>query len=120
MEGWSKSPVLHHGDMRLKNTMVDNEGRVTAIIDWDQAISSMGFYWDLSVALHDLATDAKQEFLTGYGLGEQDIRSAAPYLAVLNILNYAPFIEQSLERGDREKVEQYRIRLAGALDLYSL
>src|SRR5262249_27539917 len=77
MEGWKKKPVLHHGDMRLKNVLVDKGGEITAIIDWEHCISSIGPYWDLSVALHDLSVDAKGEFLAGYGLSDKAFRQSA-------------------------------------------
>jgi aminoglycoside phosphotransferase (APT) family kinase protein len=96
IEDWKKlSPVLNHGDMRLKNTMVDADGKITAIIDWEFCSSNIAPYWDLSLALHDLSVDAKQVFLGGYGLSEAKIQEMAPVLKALNIINYAPFVERA-------------------------
>lgn len=119
MAGLEEGPSLNHGDMRLKNVMVAEDGAVTAVIDWEFCTSNIAPYWDLSLALHDLSIDAKQAFLGGYGLREAEIVEMAPVLKALNILNYAPFVERAAEEGDEERLSQFRVRLSGALDLYS-
>jgi aminoglycoside phosphotransferase (APT) family kinase protein len=115
-----KRPTLNHGDMRLKNVIVDDAGTITAIIDWEECCSQMAPYWDLSLALHDLSIDAKQAFLEGYGLRERDIVAMAPALRALNLINYAPTIERMVREKRRVELARYRTRLAGALDLYAL
>lgn len=121
MESWNDpKPTLNHGDMRLKNVVVDEAGRITAVIDWEFCTSNVAPYWDLSLALHDLSIDANDEFLTGYGLTEAELRETAPVLKAINLLNYAPYVERAAEEGDKPKLERYRTRLSGALDFYSL
>lgn len=44
-------PVLNHGDMRLKNVMVDEAGEITAVIDWEFSSSNIAPYWDLALSL---------------------------------------------------------------------
>jgi aminoglycoside phosphotransferase (APT) family kinase protein len=113
-----KAPTLNHGDMRLKNVIVDEAGKITAIIDWEECCSQIAPYWDVSLALHDLSIDAKQAFLEGYGLSREDIVAIAPSLRALNVINYAPAIERA--GSDRAKLDGFRLRLSGALDLYAL
>jgi hypothetical protein len=72
-------------------------GKVAAVIDWDLVTSSIGRYWYLSLALHDFAFE---EFLGDYGLGREEVRRIAP-----------------IKDGDDQKLEHYRVRIAGALDL---
>ncbi len=121
MERWTDPvPALNHGDMRLKNVMVDPDGRITAVIDWEFCTSNIAPYWDLSLALHDLSIDAKHEFLEATGLSEERLREIAPVLKAINLLNYAPFVERTAAEGDKAGLEQFRTRLSGALDLYSL
>lgn len=117
---WDKPPALNHGDMRLKNVIVDAEGHITAIIDWEFCVSSIAPYWDLTIALHDLSLDAMDCFLGGYGLSEAERREIAPALKAFNIIHYAPYIERSLAAGEDDKVEGFRTRLSGAFDLFSL
>ncbi len=120
VEGWKKPPSLNHGDMRLKNVMVDDKGAVTAVIDWEFCSSNVAPYWDLSLTLHDLSIDAKQEYLAGYGLSAAEIREAAPVIKAINIVNYAHVIEAAIKDKDRDRIDHFRVRLSGALDLYAI
>ena len=113
-----RAPTLNHGDMRLKNVLVDDAGKIIAIIDWEECCSQIAPYWDVSLALHDLSIDAKQAFLEGYGLTPKEMIDIAPSVRALNIINYAPAIERAAS--DKGKLEHYRVRLSGALDLYTL
>lgn len=113
-----RPPTLNHGDMRLKNVIVDDAGKIAAIIDWEECCSQIAPFWDVSLALHDLSIDAKQAFLEGYGLSPKEVVAIAPSLRALNLINYAPAIERAA--GDRAALDGYRMRLSGALDLYAL
>ncbi len=57
MESWKKKPSLNHGDIRFKNIMIDNQGKIISIIDWENCTSNIAPYWELSIALHDLSID---------------------------------------------------------------
>ena len=113
-------PKLNHGDVRLKNVIVDENGKITALLDWEHCTSNLAPHWELSLALHDLSIDEKQEFLEGYGLKEKKMPEIAPAVKAINIINYAPEIERLAQEKEMAKLEQYRTRLSGALDLYSL
>lgn len=109
--------ALNHGDLRLKNVIVDDDGKINAVIDWEGCLSSIAPEWELSIALHDLWIDEKQYFLEGYGLKEKIIREKSPLIKALNLINYAPAVEAMAK--DKTKLDQYRTRLSGFLDLYS-
>lgn len=112
-----QAPALNHGDLRPKNVMVDADGRITAIIDWEDCVSSLAPQWELSLALHDLPIDEKQDFLDGYGLAREEYAAMAPLVKAINILNYAPVLDGLGD--DAHALERQRARLSGALDLYS-
>lgn len=114
----SMRPTLNHGDLRLKNVLVNEKGAITAIIDWENCISSLCPFWELSVALHDLSVDEKEVLLEGYGLKPGKMGDLVPVWRALNIINYAPKIERLAEEKDSARLEQYRFRLNGGLDLY--
>jgi aminoglycoside phosphotransferase (APT) family kinase protein len=120
MAGWKPEPSLNHGDLRLKNVIVNEAGEITAIIDWEDCVSSVSPHWDLSIALHDLSIDEKQEFLEGYALPEKKLIEVAPFIKALNLSNYVPEIERLADAKEALRLEQYKTRLSGALDLYSL
>lgn len=115
---WRRSPVLHHGDMRLKNVIVDHAGAIIAILDWENCTSSVPALWDMSIAMHDLSIDEKQAFLCGYGYGPRELTKSIPYLRLLNALNYAPVIQASADRGEKLNLSWQRARFAGDLNLY--
>ncbi|HVF63943.1 MAG TPA: phosphotransferase [Casimicrobiaceae bacterium] len=117
---WRKPAVLNHGDLRLKNIIVDEDGRIAALLDWDQALSSAGPWWDLSIALHDLSIDEKQAFVEGYGLKAKHLKECAPAMRVLNVINYVPRVEELAAQKEVAGLEALRMRLSGAFDLYAL
>lgn len=118
--GEKTKTVLNHGDMRLKNVMVDDQGRITAFLDWEHAMSNIAPVWEFSISLHDFSIDEKQLFLKGYGLKEKKIAELMPAVKAINLINYAPQVERLAIEKDAEHLEKYRTRLSGALDLYSL
>ena len=113
------APCLNHGDLRLKNVIVDESGKIQALIDWEDAVSNV-IQWELSLALHDLSIDEKEQFLTGYGLSEKKLQEYAPLIKAFNLINYVPKIESLAEAKDSIQLEKYRNRLSGVLDLYCL
>lgn len=118
MRGWKRRPVLQHGDLRLKNVIVSpDDGRIVALLDWDNCLSAPPPYWDLAIALHDLGPDDKEAFLEGYGVSPRRLENLAPVLRALNLLNYAWVIEQAIEAGQRERVAWLKARLRGAFDV---
>jgi len=117
---WKISPVLNHCDLRLKNVLVNDEGEIKAIIDWENCSSNCAPYWDLSIALHDLSIDAKQSFLEGYELDFDEFNKKAYSLTAFNIINYIPALQRVLKSKKKNLLELYKLRLDGALDLFSL
>ncbi len=120
MQRWRKPAVLHHGDLRLKNTLVDEGGRLTALIDWENCASSPAGFWDLSIALHDLGPDGKEAFLQGYGLTPAAFSKMAPYVQLLNLLNYAGVLRQAAAERDIARLAWLRVRLRGGFDMAAL
>jgi hygromycin-B 4-O-kinase len=120
MEAWDIAPKLNHSDLRLKNTLVDADGKIVCLLDWENCESNIAPYWDLSIALHDLTIDEKEVFLDGYGMRPKDFQTMAPWMKIINLMNYAPHIAHMVEQKDQKKLEKYRLRLNGYFDLYSL
>jgi aminoglycoside phosphotransferase (APT) family kinase protein len=118
MARWKKPPVLQHGDLRLKNAIVDaRTGRLAALIDWDECRSMPGAGWDLSIALHDLGVDEKEAFLAGYGMTPKAYAELLPYLRCFNVLNYADAVRSAVETKDKHRLAWLRLRLTGALEI---
>jgi aminoglycoside phosphotransferase (APT) family kinase protein len=113
-------PALNHSDMRLKNVIVDDDGDITAIIDWEDCLSAAAPEWELSIALHDLSIDEKHAFIEGYGLAPEKVEQMAALIKAFNILNYHGAIVSAIEQDDQSKLSEIKLRLNGTLDLFSL
>ena len=120
MRRWTPSATLSHGDIRLKNVMLNKNQKIVAILDWENCTSNVAPHWELSIALHDLTMDEKQSFLEGYGLELKRYMEIAPAIKALNLLNYADVAHRAMKRKDKARLSGLRARLNGAFDLYSL
>ena len=116
----STKPALNHGDLRLKNVIVDDDGEITAILDWEDCLSTIAPQWELSIALHDLSIDEKQIFIDGYGLDHDEIEAMAPLIKAFNIINYSGAVSRAAKEDDQKSLTQFKLRLSGSLDMYSL
>lgn len=114
----SSRPALNHGDLRLKNVLVDEDGEITSIVDWEDCLSAIAPQWELSIALHDLSIDEKHTFIDGYGLTNDQIIDMAPLVKAFNIINYAGAVKSAQESA--KHLGEFRLRLQGMLDLYCL
>lgn len=113
-------PCLNHGDLRLKNVIVDDDGEIAAIVDWDDCLSTIAPQWELSISLHDLSIDEKHIFIDGYGLSSEQMSEMAQLVKAFNIINYSNAIERAVEVRDHKTVAEFKLRLSGGLDLYSM
>ena len=112
-------PVLNHGDLRLKNVLADEAGKIVAIIDWEKATSNIAPHWELSLALHDLGIDRQQLFIEGYGITPKKFAEISPFIKAFNLLNYVDEINRATAAKDKLGLTRLRLRLSGAFDLYS-
>src|SRR5688572_7605574 len=113
-------PFLNHADLRLKNVMVDDDGEIAAIIDWEECLSTVAPQFELAISLHDLSIDEKHLFIDGYGLDSEAMPRMTDLLRAINIINYSDAIERAVEVRDHKMLAELRLRLSGGLDLYSL
>lgn len=111
---------LNHSDMRLKNVITDDAGKILAIIDWEKCTSNIAPQWELSLALHDLGIDEKQRFIEGYGLSAKKFAEIAPLVKAFNMLNYTPEVDNLAAAKDKAGIERIRLLFSGVFDLYSL
>jgi len=120
LKKWKITPSLNHCDLRLKNVIVSEAGEIKAILDWEDCSSNCAPYWDFSIALHDLSIDGKQKFLEGYELNVDEFSRKAYALTVFNVINYIPALQRIIDKKDKNRLALYKLRLDGALDLFSL
>ncbi|MDB6036401.1 MAG: aminoglycoside phosphotransferase [Verrucomicrobiales bacterium] len=116
----TNKPSLNHGDIRLKNVLLDEKGQVSVILDWEECTSNLAPWWELSIALHDLGIDEKEALLQGYGISFEEFSAMVPTVKLLNILNYWTAISEAHRAKDKKRLESLALRLSGALDLFSI
>lgn len=116
---WKGRPALTHGDIRFKNVVLDEAGKIRAFLDWENCSSNLAPHWELSIALHDLCIDEKEAFLQGYGMAPKQFSRISAAIKTLNILNYAGVIEEALRTKNRRRLDELRARMQGAFDLIS-
>jgi hygromycin-B 4-O-kinase len=120
LPGLKAQPTLNHGDLRLKNVMLNDKGKISAIIDWEHATSNWAPCWELAISLHDLGIDEKEAFLDGYGIAPKEFEKISGTIKVLNVLHYGPIVEGAAKAKDRLALARFERRLNGALDLFSV
>jgi hygromycin-B 4-O-kinase len=121
MKRWRRPPALQHGDLRLKNVLVEpDSGRIVALLDWEHCVSAPPPIWDLSVALHDLGIDEKQALLDGLGLKPRALASLMPLVRAFNVMNYAPVLKDLAARRESADLAWHRARLQGLLDVFTV
>ena len=120
LKKWKITPSLNHCDLRLKNVIVNEAGEIKAILDWEDCSSNCAPYWDFSIALHDLSIDGKQKFLEGYELDAEEFGRKSYALTLFNIINYIPALQRIIFKKDKPGLALYKLRLDGALDLFSI
>lgn len=113
-------PCLNHGDLRLKNVIVDEDGDIAAIVDWEDCLSTIAPQWELSIALHDLSIDEKHLFIDGYGLDSEEMAAMSSLIKAFNIVNYSNALARAADASDHKSLAEFKLRLTGGLDLYSL
>ena len=120
LKRWKGRPALTHGDIRFKNVVLDEAGKIRAFLDWENCSSNLSPHWEMSIALHDLCIDEKEAFLQGYGMSPKTYSRLAASIKTLNILNYSGAIEDALNSKNQRRLDELRARLHGAFDLHSL
>src|SRR5688572_10591273 len=111
--------ALTHGDLRLKNVIANADGKIIGILDWGSCTSNIAPQWEFSIALHDLGIDGMQHFLDGYEMKSDKLKEIIPLVKAFNVTNYAAAIEEAVRSKDKARLDQFRTRLSGTLDLYS-
>jgi aminoglycoside phosphotransferase (APT) family kinase protein len=102
---------LNHGDLSLKNTIVDDKGTVH-LIDWGSAEASIVPHHELIQLLkmnllendpNDLQLAA---FLDGYGISDEEFKEMTPDLEALSILRAFDKLRWALDR-KIESLDEY-------------
>ncbi|MCM3767670.1 phosphotransferase [Neobacillus niacini] len=106
-----ETKALVHGDLHIRNMLVDEAGRVLAVIDWgDTHIGHPAL--DLSIVYSFLPPEGRESFFQMYGEVEPEIKRMARFKAIYTLLLLLLYGEN---RGDVHLVGDCRTALRLAL-----
>jgi aminoglycoside phosphotransferase (APT) family kinase protein len=95
---------LNHGDLSLKNVIVDESGKVS-LLDWGSAEASIVPHHDLiqmlkmNILENDPDGAAFQSFLEGYGISQSEFEQMRPTLESLLLLRAFDKLRWAIDRG---------------------
>ena len=111
---------LNHGDLSLKNVIVDDSGKVT-LLDWGSAEASIVPHHDLIQLLkinmleNDPDAGEIQSFLEGYGISQSEFAEMLPTLESLLLLRAFDKLRWAIDCG-LEALESYIIHARRAVE----
>jgi len=103
--------VFLHGDLHFKNILVDDNGRISGIIDWGD-INIGHPACDLNVVYSFLPPDARSDFYKEYGDVDEETKILARLIAI-----YIPFLimQQAIDDKDERLVDEAKSNIMRAL-----
>ncbi|MBS4213857.1 MULTISPECIES: phosphotransferase [Neobacillus] len=106
------SKTLVHGDFHIRNMLVDDSGRVSAVIDWGDAhIGSPAI--DLSIVYSFIPAEGRDYFFQLYGNVTPEIKMIARFRAVYSLIMLLLYGDS---QKDERLVNEGRTALGLALD----
>ena len=111
---------LNHGDLSLKNVIVDDSGKVN-LLDWGSAEASIVPHHDLIQMLktnmleNDPDDAAIESFVDGYGISQSEFEQMRPTLESLLLLRSFDKLRWAIDRGI-EELESYITHARRALE----
>lgn len=99
---------LVHRDLVLRNVKVDQTGRVTAILDWDNASFHMVPQYELALAFEYKPNEDEglEAFLKGYGISPEEYFDMQSLVTDFRCLEY---LRRLMDKIDRGKLEEARM-----------
>jgi len=114
---------VNHGDLSLKNTIVDDAGRVH-LLDWGTAFADIVPHHDLVQLLKEQLTKGEPDdaglaaFLEGYGMAREEYEALLPELESVLLLRSFDLVRFAIDRHpDHIRFYAARARLALARKL---
>ena len=108
---WNVSPKLNHSDIRLKNLLIDKQGKITVLLDWENAIATAAPYWELSTCLIDLKEADRILMLEGYGMSLKEFKQKEKYIFIFDVFNYRFGVEDFVKNNNQDELKRFRLLL---------
>lgn len=105
LKNWKFTPNLSHGNLEMKNIIIDEEGNITGIIDWGETASHRSPHYDIAMSFYWISEEEQNAFLEGYGLNKEEYDSIKTDIYTFQILYslrmllmYLPYIDNNKEK----------------------
>lgn len=102
LRGVHFEPRLVHRDLVLRNVKVDENGKIVAVLDWDNASSHLAPSLEFALSFED--PDNENEgvgaFREGYGLTEEAYASLGEQIVDLRCTEYLRRLQVKIDTGD--------------------
>lgn len=103
--------VLTHGDLHIRNMLVNEDKELVGIIDWgDTHIGHPAV--DLSIAYSLFPIEGRKQFFSIYGEVDEDMLKLAQFKAIFTIISLLAY---SIDKKDKSLYQEGKISLALAL-----
>ncbi|MDA2921918.1 aminoglycoside phosphotransferase family protein [Patescibacteria group bacterium AH-259-L07] len=108
---WQFKPRLGHGNLALKNTIVNKNGRVVAVLDWGDAVSHRAPHFELATTLFWINLAEQKAFLNGYGLSIERYEAIRKDVEKLQLLEHLGSAIWYIQRKDYKGLEYAKRKL---------
>lgn len=109
-------PTLAHGDFLPKNVIVNNEGHVISVIDWESAKSHAAMYWDFATTLNNIREEDRELVVKGYGLPLKEFKAIEREIDAFWVIKKYDVAVGAFERKDEEDIKLYHGQLNNAMN----
>lgn len=117
---WKFTPMLIHGNLSLDNVLVDDNGKIVGIIDWDEASGGRVPHQEFGSAFAWWMTEGEQKsFLKGYGFSNTKWNKIKRGVVSTQLLMYLSNLIWFTFHKDDEKMKDMCERVREALRFLS-
>jgi Ser/Thr protein kinase RdoA (MazF antagonist) len=117
LKKWRFSPALNHGDLILKNVILDEGGKIVSVIDWDDAIYHRAPAYEIMSITRDNLPEDIEYFLEGYGISEKEYKAIQPQINVLLALKLMQYLPSICRQGNTDLANAVRDRIIYSLGM---
>lgn len=115
MYDWEFEPVLCHGNLGVRNTIVDEKGNIH-IIDWGNGAGQRAPYFELAELMTWKTTNEHiEDFIEGYEIKEDDFKDMEHEINTLIILRLLSSIKWGIQGGkplkNKDFIEESVVRM---------
>lgn len=108
---WRFEPKLNHGNLSLKNTVVDKSGKVVAILDWGEAASHPTPSFEFATTIFWITPKEEKAFLDGYGISMKEYEFLKLDVERLELLQHLGSAHWHIQRKNYKALEYIKQRL---------